>query len=192
MTSLSTVVDLHRVLSDPAYAPRHGWHDDHRDADGTPAYRPAVQQVRAEFLALAEVLRARGLCGSCLQLGLGECDASHALWREIFARVVTIDWRACLVDDEITFRPGMDTGSRSAFELAYQHSPYDLIFIDAGHSYEEVRRDHRTYGPLLRPRGIVAFHDALPRAAYPEVEVWRYVKEIGAHVIGDEVGVAWL
>src|SRR5690348_15322197 len=122
-----TVLPIDAILSDPRYAPRYGWHDDHRAADGTPAYLPAMMQVRDELLDLLTVCVERG---SCLQLGLGECDASHAVWRSQFDYVVTIDWRACLVGDERL--PGADTRSMEAIRLALANGPYDLVFIDAG------------------------------------------------------------
>jgi predicted O-methyltransferase YrrM len=40
--------------------------------------------------------------------------------------------------------------------------PLDLLFVDGDHSLAGVRRDHETYGPLVRSGGIVAFHDILP------------------------------
>jgi hypothetical protein len=172
---------------------RYGWHDDHRSRDGTPEYLPAIQQVWEEFCGIAEEIGRRCLIGgTALQLGLGPCDTSHALWQAYFSHVVSIDYRACLVG----FRPplpGLDTGSSEALMLARGHAPYSFIFVDAGHSYEDVRRDHAAYGPLLRPGGLIAFHDALPRARYPEVEVWRYVKDLpGVRFVGHEVGVALL
>lgn len=185
--------DLDDILRSPAYAPRYGWHDDHRHADGTPAYAPAIMQVRGEFGEFLDLLRARGLYGSCLQLGMGECDASHEVWRARFARVVTIDWRVCKVNDDIELQSGADTRSYEAVELAHQYEPYDLVFIDAGHSFDDVRHDHLIYGPMIRPRGIVAFHDALARPAYPEVGVPAYLATLqNVHVIGTEVGIAWV
>jgi predicted O-methyltransferase YrrM len=35
----------------------------------------------------------------------------------------------------------------------------DVLFIDGDHSYEGVKRDFLFYSPLVRPGGIVAFHD---------------------------------
>lgn len=37
--------------------------------------------------------------------------------------------------------------------------PIDLLFIDADHSLEGVRTDYAIYSPLVRPGGIVMFHD---------------------------------
>jgi cephalosporin hydroxylase len=35
----------------------------------------------------------------------------------------------------------------------------DFLYIDGDHSYDGVRRDFELYSPLVRPGGIVAFHD---------------------------------
>jgi len=40
--------------------------------------------------------------------------------------------------------------------------PVDAIFIDGDHSYDGVRRDYELYAPLVRPGGLVAFHDIVP------------------------------
>lgn len=168
--------------------PFWGWHDDHRAADGTAAYKPALQQVRAEFYGLVDLLAHRR---SCLQLGAGHCDAPHAVWRCLFDHVTTVDWRLIAVDGEVY--PGADTADASALTYARGGAPYDLLFIDAGHSYQDVGRDHYLYAPLVAPGGVVAFHDALPRPSYLEIEVHRYLASLGGPpVIGDEVGVAWL
>ena len=169
------------------FAPYWGWHDDHREADGTDAYLPALQQVRSEFYALTAILDRRV---RCLQLGAGHCDAPHAVWRCLFEHVVTIDWRQSMVDSNVY--PGMDTGSAAALALAQEFGPYDLVFIDADHTFDGVARDYARYAPLAAHQGVIAFHDALPRAAYSEVEVHRFVAALGTTVIGDEVGVAWL
>lgn len=170
------------------FSPYWGWHDDHRGKDGTDAYLPALQQVRAEFYGLVEVLTGRG---RCLQLGAGACDAPHAVWRCLFDRVTTIDHRIVAVDDAV--HVGCDTQSGTAQGWARSGAPYDLLFIDADHTYQGAGRDHYLYAQFVRPGGIVAFHDALPRLGYPEVEVHRYLASLGnPPVIGDEVGVAWL
>src|SRR5579864_4329433 len=38
----------------------------------------------------------------------------------------------------------------------------DFLFVDGDHRYESVRRDFDLYEPLVRPGGMVAFHDISP------------------------------
>jgi predicted O-methyltransferase YrrM len=38
----------------------------------------------------------------------------------------------------------------------------DFVLIDGDHSYRAVQRDFETYAPLVRPGGMVAFHDIHP------------------------------
>ncbi len=40
--------------------------------------------------------------------------------------------------------------------------PVDFLFLDGDHRYEAVRRDFELYAPLVRPGGLVAFHDVSP------------------------------
>lgn len=183
------------LIAPGRFPPRWGFHDDHRDADGTPAYLPALQQVRSEFAALVDVLQQHNLLsGKCLQLGIGESQASHAVWMALFSGgVVTIDWSSILVN-WVVETPGGDTHDARTQAFAWQEGPYDFLFIDAGHGFDDVLRDHLDYGPLVKSGGIIAFHDSLPRAGYEEVEVWRYLETLGDRVtqIGSEVGTAWI
>jgi predicted O-methyltransferase YrrM len=38
----------------------------------------------------------------------------------------------------------------------------DFLFIDGDHSYEGVKKDFDDYSSLIRPGGIIAFHDIIP------------------------------
>lgn len=64
-----------------------------------------------------------------------------------------------------------------------QHGPYDFVFIDAGHYYEEVKADWELYRPMVRSGGVVVFHDILPPSPeHPEIEVarlWNDLKALG-------------
>ena len=182
------------VAYSPEWTPRRGWHDDHRANDRTPVYLPALMQVRSEFAAFVDVLRDHGLLGGrCLQLGLGECDASHAAWGRLFKRVVTIDYRVTLdsFEGKHWMFAGRDTHDRTALDFAALRGPYDMLFVDAGHKLADVQQDDATFSPLVRPGGIVAFHDACKRPGYEaEVDVWQHVSQMA--LIGDEVGIAWM
>lgn len=43
----------------------------------------------------------------------------------------------------------------------------DFLFIDGDHSYAGVATDFRLYSPLVRPGGLIAFHDIVPDARMP-------------------------
>ena len=175
-----------------AYAPRWGWHDQHRAADGTAAYLPALQQVRIEYAAFLEDLRDAGTFdGKCLQLGLGECQASHDAWDMLFYwGAVSIDLGRSLAGRDAF--PGHNTHDEAARAFAAERGPYTMLFVDAGHLEPDVAADHRDYAALVRPGGVVAFHDALERQGFA-IDVHRYIASLqGVRVIGSEVGIAWI
>jgi predicted O-methyltransferase YrrM len=42
--------------------------------------------------------------------------------------------------------------------------PLDFLFVDGDHTYDGVRADYESYSPLVRPGGLIGFHDiAAPR-----------------------------
>lgn len=58
--------------------------------------------------------------------------------------------------------------------------PVDFLFVDGDHTFEGVWADYRLYGPLVRPGGLIAFHDIVPGAeelvgGVPDF--WRGFKE---------------
>lgn len=56
----------------------------------------------------------------------------------------------------------------------------DLLFIDGDHSTEGVRRDYEMYRDLVRPGGLIAFHDIVedqPLAGNRVYDFWREVRD---------------
>jgi len=53
----------------------------------------------------------------------------------------------------------------------------DFLFIDGDHSDAGVRADYRLYGPLVRPGGLIAFHDIGVRHM-PGCDVYQLWAEI--------------
>lgn len=52
--------------------------------------------------------------------------------------------------------------------------PVDFLFIDADHTASGVRTDYRLYSPLVRPGGIIAFHDiAITDSEYGVKKLWQ-------------------
>lgn len=190
-------------LTRPELRPRWGWHGDHRAADGTPAYLPAIQQERHEFAALLAAAEDAGVLGGrCLQIGLGDGGASHRAWRQGFGYVCTVEVDPAKVADmrrHTAPEPGCEDvvlGDSSAC-AGRVGDGFDLLFIDGGHRYADVAADLALYAPRVRRGGIVALHDALRRPRYPDLEVHRLVDELRARmgsavrVVGDEVGTAF-
>ncbi|MBS1112493.1 MAG: cephalosporin hydroxylase related enzyme [Nitrospirae bacterium] len=79
------------------------------------------------------------------------------------------------------------------------NAPLDFAFIDGDHTYEGVKKDFELYGPLVRPGGLIAFHDILPRPDMPEIQVdlfWKELKGmydteefIGPETSGRKIGI---
>lgn len=186
---------IERQVSSVQWQPYHGFHDEHRGKDRTPEYRPAVQQSREEFYTLLAEITAHSITGygHALQLGVGPCSCSHWLWHEVFEQVVSIDLRQCLVGSLVF--PGADTHSPDGIKFASRWAQFDFLFIDAGHKYKDVEQDYYHYSKLLKPGGIVAFHDALERLGYEdEIEVHQFLHTLPGKVnmIGTEIGTAWI
>lgn len=57
--------------------------------------------------------------------------------------------------------------------------PVDFLFIDGDHTYEGVKQDFLDYGPLVRARGLIAFHDVSVNAN-PDCQVHRFWQEVKA------------
>jgi len=78
----------------------------------------------------------------------------------------------------------------------------DFAFIDGDHTYEGVKADFNDYGPLVRPGGIIAFHDVLYRENQPSIRVdilWEELKKqydctefIGPEGSGKVIGIGFL
>lgn len=81
-------------------------------------------------------------------------------------------------------------------------NPIDFAFIDGDHTYEGVRADFEDYGPLVRPGGIIAFHDILYREDQPTIRVdrlWNELKQqyechefVGPDGSGKRIGIGYL
>jgi predicted O-methyltransferase YrrM len=69
--------------------------------------------------------------------------------------------------------------TRDEVERILDGRPVDFLFIDADHTYAGVRRDFELYAPLVRPGGLVAFHDVITHTGLEGIEVdrlWRQIR----------------
>jgi hypothetical protein len=79
-------------------------------------------------------------------------------------------------DDGMTVILG-DSHDPATMEQLVAHldgEPIDMLFIDGDHTYEGVKADYELYSPLVRPGGIVGFHDICHHAGLEFVEVDRF------------------
>ena len=73
--------------------------------------------------------------------------------------------------DRVTF---LSSDSATFDESAY-HGTIDLAFVDGAHSYEYVKSDSEKAWKMLRPGGIIAWHDCVSSHR----DVVKYIKESG-------------
>ncbi len=81
----------------------------------------------------------------------------------------------------------------------FDRNPIDFVFIDGDHTFEGVKADFFNYVTMVRPDGIIALHDILPRHDLPEIQVdrfWQQLKKsyrvrelIGAEGSGRKIGI---
>jgi cephalosporin hydroxylase len=75
--------------------------------------------------------------------------------------------------------------SRERVEEALHGSPLDVLYIDGDHSYEGVKADFNMYSSLVRPGGLIIFHDISLHEAKHDChvdELWAELKVRFPHV----------
>jgi len=136
-----------------------------------------IQQDRREIREFVATLLRRGRRATVLEIGLGYYGSTHFLWRLLFDRVITVEKSHERIR---TFGTNMRNfygrwvlgDHRSAFLIGMSYEPtmvqktyqcaaggVDLLFIDGDHQYSSVLTDWLLYSPLVRPGGLVTFHD---------------------------------
>lgn len=67
-------------------------------------------------------------------------------------------------------------------ESLFEGKPVDLLFIDGDHTYDGVKKDWEMYSPLVRPGGIVVFHDIAGNYDDTQVKrLWDSIKTSFEH-----------
>lgn len=70
-------------------------------------------------------------------------------------------------------------------ERTAKTGPYDIVYIDAGHTYDDVRADLDHYRPMVRPGGFLVTDDS---AFYHAVPYWKGFESV-ARAVRDTVEV---
>lgn len=92
--------------------------------------------------------------GSPLDIQGGK-DVYEGRDRERFRTFIREGQRCRLIDGD-----SQTQGTVNALKSVIDR-PIDMLFIDADHRYQGVKRDYELYSPLVREGGIIAFHDVI-------------------------------
>lgn len=130
-----------------------------------------IQQNAYEFAEFATFCQEHKV-KTVLELGTGRTGGLARFMTEVLGwKVTSVDiYKPSLLTPEIEFIQGTTT----AVYPYLKHRLYDLVFIDADHSYETVKKDHQLYARMGR---IVAFHDIAPgRVCCPDtIKYWQEI-----------------
>ena len=61
---------------------------------------------------------------------------------------------------------------------AFDGEPVDFLFIDGDHLYDGVKKDYELYRKMVRPGGLIAFHDIVENQPLPENQVYQFWKDV--------------
>ena len=73
-----------------------------------------------------------------------------------------------------------DPRSLEQVKQVLKGEPLDFLFIDGDHTYAGVKQDFEMYGPLVRPGGLIGFHDISDHPEGSGGEVPRFWRELKA------------
>jgi predicted O-methyltransferase YrrM len=76
----------------------------------------------------------------------------------------------------------------------FGNTSVDLLFIDADHTYEGVKRDYELYLPLVKEGGVVAFHDIVahpPQFGCGVDRYWHEIRRSESREFVEDVNQGW-
>ncbi len=105
------------------------------------------------------------------------------IWQEIASELVIaldldISKVTVALSENVRLVEG-DSTDPEIIAIAKELGPYDFLFIDGGHTYEIARADWNNYSPMVRPGGLIGFHDVKAPIPGPHTLV-KEIREAGA------------
>lgn len=91
--------------------------------------------------------------------GVTPLDSSGGVWESNYEEDIKFLHDQLNIEKDYRIFKGLSTES-SIIELAYQASPYDVVFIDGGHDYDTVVSDLKYYAPMVKEGGYLIIDDA--------------------------------
>jgi cephalosporin hydroxylase len=171
---------------------------------GKGCFRIRTKQIRAEILGLSRAV-AEVEPKVILEIGTSS-GGSLFIWANLASeKVVTSDIMNLRIREPM-FHAFAPPGSQCVVEFlcgdshappfrervveALGGKPVDFLFIDGDHTEAGVESDYRAYAPLVRPGGLVAFHDIVERQPLPTNQVQHFWKRLKAEQSDTEEFVA--
>jgi predicted O-methyltransferase YrrM len=150
-----------------------------------------ILQWEAEFEVLLELYRRLPVESRILEVGTYHGGTLYH-WLQTAGpgdMIVSVDSYAVGVDNRYLYEGWNEHGadlivvkgdshSTDTVRSVREYAPYDIVLIDAGHFLPEVTRDWELYRPMVRPGGLLCFHDILTHPAWPSIEVGQLWSEI--------------
>ena len=142
-----------------------------------------MSQIEFEIVGLAKIVAARRPSSVC-EIGTYQ-GGTLLLWCALAkpdAKIVSIDkpggpfgggyrmyrtnyYRSFAYPDQELLLLRCDSHALETFRLVQvflAEEKLDLLFIDGDHTYEGVKADFETYSQLVKPDGLIVFHDIAP------------------------------
>lgn len=134
----------------------------------------SLHQIRAEILAFLDLARGESprivmeigtaAGGTNFLLGAALPSVSLKLSVDLFVQNTRLLSHFARPDCEQVFLhgPSNDRATLLRVREILAGRPLDVLFIDGDHTYAGVQSDYELYAPLVRPGGLIAFHDIVP------------------------------
>ena len=132
-------------------------------------------------IAFAEFCKEKGIQGEYVTITMMDHDPNNPpLYRSIDYINNQPKMTATLID--------MNTFDKNALdEVKKYHQTYDIVFIDAGHKYHEVKNDIDKFSNLATD--MLLFHDIRPIEATSNCGVYQAIQDSNI-VLDEEISVA--
>jgi predicted O-methyltransferase YrrM len=158
------------------------------DFGGHGFFRVTSTQKRSEIRALTERVAALDPA-NILEIGTFRGGTAF-IWAQLASRrVVTCDINDfrhqrsfyerfappdSTCDVRVATGNSHDPDFASSVEALFEGESIDFLFIDGDHTEVGVRQDYELYRRMVRPGGLIAFHDIVESQPLPENQVYQF------------------
>jgi hypothetical protein len=117
-----------------------------------------------------------------LDLPGGGFGGGYPAWRRHLYRAFALPFQRLHLIEGDSHAPS----SIAAVRKILGAEPLDFLLIDGDHTYDGVKLDFENFAPLVRPGGLIAFHD-ISEHHDPSCDVRRYWLEVSRGKIATEL-----